>query len=390
MRDDHTTPPAGIPAPTPGDEQALRSLLTGAVEGLRPADGALERLRHAVPARRARKRRALVGATAAALLVGTGIPTALHLSAEHGATADHSTMAGHGTAQGGRTGGPSDPQQYGAGGAAQPGPTPSAQPVQEVGGTTGRPTPGASGSPSGAASAGPADGTATAGATGGTGGAGSGPRPPFAAAPGLPECTAGQLGVAGSTRAPEADGRVYGSFKVTNVSAKGCRVTGPDTVTAVSVPAGPPPAPAASGITVAGHTAGDPATGLLPDPSSEAPTLFLQPNTGYEVRFAWVPPAQSCATGASAQPSAKPQQGETGRTEQAPAQPPATGATEDGQAGVPAKDEGAAKSPEPVAAVEVSHTPGTPVAGAPVTQATIPAACGGTLYRTGLIAPAVP
>ncbi|UQX05293.1 hypothetical protein [Streptomyces sp. RerS4] len=386
MRDDHKNPPGRLAEPTFGDEQALRGLLAGAVRGLEPSDGALERLRHAVPARRARKRQALVAGAAAVLLAGTVIPAALHLSADHDASSDHSTVAGHGRAQGGRSGGPSDPQQNGAGGSAQPRPSRSTDRQPSTGGTGTQPSPSAAGSPSGSATtAGPSGTGATAGTTGG---AGHGPLPPAGAAPGVPKCTADQLGVAGSARAPERDGRVYGSFKVTNVSAKGCLVSGPDTVTAVTVPAGPPPAPAASGVPVAGHTAGDPATGLLPDPSVETPTLVLQPNTGYEVRFAWVPPQGSSCPSGSAGPTAKPEQGETSRTDQAPAEAPASGEAAGETAQVPPDDGGAAKVPESTG-VEVSHTPG---AGAPVTQTTIPTACGGTgtVYRTGLIAPAVP
>ncbi|MCZ0980185.1 hypothetical protein O1L60_17650 [Streptomyces diastatochromogenes] len=44
------------------DELALRRLFQDAVSGLEPSHGSLEHLRRAVPARRARKRQALVGA----------------------------------------------------------------------------------------------------------------------------------------------------------------------------------------------------------------------------------------------------------------------------------------------------------------------------------------
>ncbi|MEU7607087.1 hypothetical protein AB0B44_40650, partial [Streptomyces sp. NPDC041003] len=50
MMDDHTQPGGA------SEEEALRGLFHGAVEGLQPSADALERLRHAVPARRARKR----------------------------------------------------------------------------------------------------------------------------------------------------------------------------------------------------------------------------------------------------------------------------------------------------------------------------------------------
>ncbi|MEU3725819.1 hypothetical protein, partial [Streptomyces sp. NPDC031705] len=324
MRDDHRNPP-GPAATATADEQALRSLLAGAVQGLEPCEGALERLRHAVPARRARKRQALLVTAAAALLAGTAVPAALHLGSDEGTAAGHSAMAGHGESQGGKPGDPSDPRQNGSDAVAGPGPSTSAGQGRQPGGGE-RPSPGASGSPYADAVAGP---SSTAGVP--VGGAGRGPLPPLGAAAGVPGCTADQLGVSGSARAPETDGKVYGSFKVTNVSARGCTVTGPDTVTAAPVaPPGPPPAPAAAPpVTVADHTAGDPASALLPDPSAEAPVVVLQPNSAYEVRFAWVPSGQSCPA-ATPTPSPKPRQ-DGGAAAQ-----PATGAqggTADGTAG---------------------------------------------------------
>ncbi|MGO4461524.1 hypothetical protein AB4039_30155 [Streptomyces sp. M-16] len=386
MRDDHENP-LGPAAPGTGDEQVLRSLLTGAVQGLEPSEGALERLRHAVPVRRARKRRALVGAAAAALLAGTAVPAALHLGTDQGAAAGHSAMAGHGEAQGGKSGGPPDPHQNGSGDGTGTGPKP-AKPAgadQEAGGAGGTPSPQASGSPSGGTvTGGPSDAGAVAGTANG---AGHGP-PPVGAAPGVPGCTAGQLGVAGSARAPGPDGKVLGSFKVTNVSAKGCTVTGPDTLTAAAVPTGPPPAQSA-GVTVTGHTAGDPASGLLPDPSAETPVLFLEPNTAYEVRFAWVPSGASCPPPPG--PSAKPQQGDAAR-------PAGTGTATGASAAAQGGDgtaAAAAPGPDPQTGgtdtrqggVAVSHTPAT---GDPVTRTTIPEACGGTVYRTGILPQATP
>ncbi|MET9604800.1 hypothetical protein ABZZ17_06990 [Streptomyces sp. NPDC006512] len=381
MTDDRNnrTDPAGQAGPA-GEEQALRSLLAGAVQGLEPAEGALERLRHAVPARRARKRQALVAAAAAALLAGTAIPAALHLGGEQGTTTDRPAMAGHGEAQKGKSGDPSEPRHNGAGAGAQPESTRSVGQAPQDG-TGDRPAPQAGGSPSGGVTAGP-DGTgATAGATTGTG-PGPAQQPPVAA-PGAPACTGEQLGVRGSARAPESDGKVYGSFQVTNVSARGCTVTGPDTVTAASLATTPPAQGPA--VAVTSHTEGDPASGLLPDPSAETPMVVLQPNAAYEVRFAWVPSAQSCPA-ATPGPSAKPaEQG-------GPAQAPAGAADQErAAAGTDAAVDplSGTTAPDP-AGVEVSHTPGTPVAGAPVTQTTIPAACGGTVYRTGIIPQAAP
>ncbi|MFJ8213821.1 hypothetical protein [Streptomyces sp. NPDC096033] len=379
MRDDHKNPP-GPAAPATADEQVLRSLFAGAVQGLEPSEGALERLRHAVPARRARKRQTLVGAAVAVLLAGTGIPAAMHLGDEDegGTAAGHSAMAGHGEAQGTV---PGDPHHDGPAGGTRPQPARPPGKGQTAGGAGDRPSPQPGGSPSGGVSAGPSGSGAPTAALG------NGPQPPAGAAAAAPGCTGDQLGVAGSARAPEADGKVYGSFKVTNVSARGCMVTGPDTVTAASVPQGPPPAQP-RGVTVTGHTAGDPASGL-PDPSAEAPVLVLQPKQTYEVLFAWVPSSQSCPA-ATPGPTATPQQQGSvrqrpaGQSDGGPANTPAGGA-----AGAPAgagDTAGAVQrpaDPDP-AGVAVSHTPAT-APGAPVTETTIPQACGGTVYRTGLI-----
>lgn len=98
----------------------LRGLLHGAVAELTPSDGALERLRHAVPVRRARKRQAVIGAAAAVLLCGTAVPAAMRLTAAESTPGEHSAMAGHGTAAEGKPGGASDPHAAGAGEAPSP------------------------------------------------------------------------------------------------------------------------------------------------------------------------------------------------------------------------------------------------------------------------------
>ncbi|MFJ7205211.1 hypothetical protein ACIQWR_16915 [Streptomyces sp. NPDC098789] len=342
----------------PGDvvqEHELRGLLHGAVGGLTPSDGALERLRHAVPARRARKRQVVIGAAAAVLLCGTAVPTALHLTAAEGAPGDHSAMAGHGTAVDGDQEGPSDPRAAGGGAFAQPPQAPATGQGAAAGGPTSTPQPG----PSTQAVGGNGTGPATAGAA-----AGGGPLPP--AAPGAPGCAEAQLGVRATTGGAEADGKVYGSFRVTNVSVSGCTVTGADTVTAA------PASGAASGqapVTVLAHTAGDPATGL-PDPATETPGLVLQPSMGYEVRFAWVPDP-TCTTGA-AEPGGKPAQGANARMQGAG---PDTDAAAGGQPSTgPTPESGG------VALTHAVHP------GASTTRTTVPTKCAGTVYRTGVIA----
>ncbi|MFB7465099.1 hypothetical protein ACFCZ1_16645 [Streptomyces sp. NPDC056224] len=350
MMDDHT-PPAGA-----SEEQALRGLLRGAVEGLEPSEGALERLRCAVPARRTLKRQVCLGAAAVALLAGTAIPAALHMTAAEGAAGDHSAMAGHGEPGGKPAAVPSDPHQNGAG--AHPRATRSTPGTHDASGATGQPDPTAGGVPDGGVTAGPTGaGPAPV--------AGTGPQPP-ASAPAAPGCGAEQLGVVGSARAPRADGKVYGSFKVTNVSAQGCTVTGPDSMTAAAAPG--TAAGAGARVSVVGHTAGDPASGLLADPSAEAPVLVLQPNTAYEVQFAFVPSGEPCTASSQGTDTKPPGQsgdavGVSGTSADAPE--PRTDATAPAAAGV-----------------AVSHTP---QAGSPTTQTTIPEACTGTVYRTGPI-----
>ncbi|MEV7519395.1 hypothetical protein [Streptomyces sp. NPDC091371] len=349
MMDDHTVPGGA------SEEQALRSLLHGAVEGLEPSEGALERLRYAVPARRVLRRQVLIGAASFALLAGTAIPVAMHMTAGEGASADHSTMAGHGSASGDKPGiNPSDPHQNGSGATPRSSRSSGGGPVA---GATGQPN--AAGASSGGATAGPSGGAASAG-SGAAGGLAVGPLPPVAAG-GVPGCGAGQLGVVGSARVPEADGKVYGSFKVTNVSPRGCAVTGSDTVTAAGAATSQ-----GSAVPVVGHTAGDPASGLLPDPSAQAPVLMLSPNTAYEVRFAWVPSGEPCA--------------ET--TSGGGAKPPVDGVTSPGGTDTAGETQADAAPPAAPAGVSVSHTPST---GTPTTQTTIPQACGGTIYRTGPI-----
>ncbi|MFJ8011689.1 hypothetical protein [Streptomyces sp. NPDC096339] len=356
MMDDHTAPGGA------GEEQALRGLLRGAVEGLEPSEGALDRLRYAVPARRVLKRQVFIGAASVALLAGAAIPVALHLTSGEGTIPDHSTMAGHDSSSGGKPGiKPSDPHQNGSGATPKSTRPTGAGPV--AGGTTGQPSATAGASADGV-TVGPSGSAGSAGPVG-SGGVGGvlvrpGPLPPVAA-PALPGCGSAQLGVVGSARAPEADGKVYGSFKVTNVSAQGCAVTGPDTVTAAGSATG-----TGAAVPVVGHTAGDPASGLLPDPADQTTVLALPPNTAYEVRFAWVPSGEPC----------------TEATSGANPKPPADSVTAPGASNVTGQEQQGVTPAVAPTGVEVSHTPQP---GSPTTQTTIPQACGGTVYRTAPI-----
>ncbi|MDG4862885.1 hypothetical protein P8605_32580, partial [Streptomyces sp. T-3] len=87
------------------DELALRRMLRGAVQEIEPSDNALDHLRHAVPARRARKRQAVVGMAAAALFIGTAVPALVHVTNSNGSSDANPSVAGHGSEVPGVTGG---------------------------------------------------------------------------------------------------------------------------------------------------------------------------------------------------------------------------------------------------------------------------------------------
>jgi hypothetical protein len=326
------------------DEVALRRMLRGAVRDLAPSEGTLDHLHRAVPARRARRRQAVVGAAAAALLIGTAVPAFVHVAASDGPSTARPAIAGHGEQVQGGNGddiGPEEPgpraveptEREREGGVGEAGPTPS-------------PTKGEGSDP---------DGTVT-------GEASDSPSPDFAA---LPVCDPSQLGVASaSTDAPGADGTVYGSFKIANVSARTCAVSSNGTVGVTAIGAADP-----LRIGVVQHATGDAAPGL-PDPSQEPGTVLLKPAMAYEVRFAWVPTDTCPTVGPSPSPT--------------PSADGAGGSVGEGadQSGVEAQtlraDGGTAEG-----SVAVTHTPQT---GAPTAETKIPNACAGTVYRTGVLA----
>ncbi|MDQ1009404.1 hypothetical protein QFZ82_003889 [Streptomyces sp. V4I23] len=326
-----------------GDEEALRRMLHGVVEDLEPSEGALDHLRRAVPARRARKRQALVGAAAAVLLIGTAVPAFVHVANSGGVDQANPVNAGHGEqAQGGTgnepgaTGGDKDPLAPSKGAGQDPevkDPT-SAAPGEQPGGGAGD---GASGEPV----------------------------PPGSAGDTVPVCGGADLGVlSAETNPPDPDGKVYGTFRVANVSASDCTVGGGGAV--VFQTAG---AADQARINVVAHTSGD-AAGGLPDPSAEQASLLLKPSSAYEVKFAWVP-SDTCPSTASPDPS--PTDGGsagTGTSE-------GTSAENNTETQL-ASEDGATQD----GSVTVTHIA---EAGSPNAQATITNACAGTIYRTGLL-----
>ncbi|MEU7070811.1 hypothetical protein AB0B30_07810 [Streptomyces narbonensis] len=363
-----------------GDELALRRLLHGAVAGLEPTAGSLDHLRRAVPARRARKRQAVVGAAAAAVLIGTAVPAFVHVANSGGVTAANPVNAGHGQEAQGGTGAETGIE----GGKTSQSPASHVSPSQgTVDGATGKPQQ-------------PGSGTST-----------QGPQATLNPLPGdAPQCEPGQLGVSSTqTSGPDGSGSVYGTFRVANVSGKSCVVDGSGIVSFEARGAADP-----GRISVVRHTAGD-GSGL-PDPAQEATVLLLKPSGSYEVRFAWLPSETCPTTGGTptAEPTPTAPTTQPTPTEPPPTVPPTTppptttppttepatqdpgggtGGTDTGT-GTEAEAEGGA-APQLLRAdgvpadgsVSVSHTaePGGPVA-----VATVPNACAGTIYRTGILA----
>lgn len=332
------------------DEAVLRAMMHRAVGEMEPSDGTLEHLRRAVPARRARKRQAVVGVAAAALFLGTAVPALVHVSNSTGPGADPSVAGNASQAQGGASQG-KDPAG-GQSGIAGSGDTAEGKEKADP-----KETPG--GKESGAA----------------TGSAPSGV--PSASSPAdVPACGPGSLGPAvASSAAPDSTGVVYGSFRVTNVSSDGCTVTGPGNVVTASLGAAD-----AGRIGTARHAAGDAAAGL-PDPSLEAASLTLAPGAAYEVQFAWVP-SETCPTtggtngGSTGGPSPDPSP--TGDTTAAGGASAGGGGGEAGPTTQLITEDGPAEG-----SVSVTYSP---QGGSGSATATVSNACVGTVYWTGLLA----
>ncbi|WP_241826856.1 hypothetical protein [Streptomyces graminilatus] len=339
------------------DELALRAMLHQAVGGIQPTDAALDHLRRAVPARRARKRHAAIGMAAAALFIGTAVPALVHVSNVADSKTDPSVIAGHGS-----------PSQEGKDSGDDPD------------GGEGNAGSGGSGTVKDRPSASPSDGKAGPGGKSGGGGGGSvtGGSGPANDAGMTPACDAAQLGSAtGSVGAPDAGGAVYGTFRVVNVSSASCSVGGSGTVSLLAQGAADQ-----SKLATADHTEGDAAAGL-PAPSASVSGLVLAPGAAYTVKFAWVP-AETCPTvgtptdgGATGGPTESP----TPTPSDTPGPPAATSSTggDTGAAPQLVTEDGATAD----GSVAVSYTA---EAGSPTVTATVPNACAGTVYRTGVLA----
>ncbi|HEY3480875.1 MAG TPA: hypothetical protein VGL02_18430, partial [Streptomyces sp.] len=175
------------------DESALRAMMRDAVRDIEASPDALDHLRRAIPARRQHRRQALAGAAAALVLAGMSVPALIRAAGTSGsANASPANVASsHAPAPGedGHTdtwpGDPSYAPSSGPGGI----------------GTTPRPPTGSS------VSTEPATPTGTTTAI-------------------APDCSSAQLGEGASKAgAPDAAGRVYGWFRVANVSTTSCTIT---------------------------------------------------------------------------------------------------------------------------------------------------------------------
>ncbi|MFD7492597.1 hypothetical protein ACFV8T_09295 [Streptomyces sp. NPDC059832] len=337
------------------DEVALRRMLRGAVRNIEPTDGTLDHLQRAVPVRRAKRRQAVVGLAAAALLIGTAVPAFVHVANSDGSNTANPAIAGHGEqAQGGN----------GSDTGSQPG-------DKNSGGNADGQADGGRSQPTSTSS--PSDSRGQ-GADGNLSGGGAGPTNPAMAS--MPICDPEQLGVASAeTGAAGADGTVYGTFRIANVSGTDCSVSGSGSVGFQAIGAADP-----ARIAVVQHTAGDAAAGL-PDPSQEQGTVLLKPSMAYEVKFAWVPKDTCPTVGSSPSPSPT---DDAGGASGATAAGTGTGSG-DGTAETVtqfgSEDGGGTQD----GSVAVMHTP---EAGAPVAETKIANACSGTIYRTGVLAPA--
>ncbi|MFF8367304.1 hypothetical protein ACF05W_00470 [Streptomyces lydicus] len=339
-----------------GGEDDLRRLLQSRVGDLEPAPDALDQLRRAVPARRQRRRHALVGAAAALLLGGTSIPAMVHVAnLADGAPDRAANAASSQRAQDGAEGAHGE-------GTEQAGPRP----------------PGKDGTKPGADEPAGKGKTTDKNSAGHGAGAGT-PAPDETMDVTSPACSRDQLGQGtGTVRPADSAGRVYGSFRVVNTSAAACSVEGGGTVGVVAQGSTNP-----DRIHVVDHTSGDEATGL-PDPATTPDKLVLKPGEAYEVQFAWIPESGGGTTGCvSPGPSPTPEPTkDAGQSPDAGATTAGDGGGGGGQAG---GDEGTAGGGGAASGgIVLSHTPeaGEPAAA----DAKVPDACAGTVYRTEALA----
>ncbi|WP_051966908.1 hypothetical protein [Kitasatospora mediocidica] len=311
------------------EEQMLRALLHRAVDGLQPTPDALPRIRRAVPARRARRRQAWTSAGLAAAVLAVAVPTLQSLG---GLQLSDGSAAGPGTVRPSEERGGSGPASKGR-----------------------RPLPGLP--RTGAADDGDATSASTPPPIAGASALSAPGSGPSGAVPAAPDCAAADLGRASAlVGTPDATGRRYGLFTVSNVSGRACLLTDPGTLT-VSGGAGP--------VTVLVHTLGDPAD-ALPDPATLPGRLLLPVAASYQLSFAWVPTAlcQPGGASSSAAPTAGPSPSAsldpTAGASPGAGQPGATGSTggPGAQGGSPSRPAGAVPAAESGGPGSADESPG--------------------------------
>lgn len=325
------------------DELALRRMMRQAVQEIEPSERSLDHLRQAVPARRARKRQAVVGLAAAALFIGTAVPALVHVTNARGEADDRPAIAGSSQESQGGSG-----KSKGAEGAAKdPGKRPDKSKSKDKKDKKGK-----------------KEGKGKDGSGGG--GTGS-PDPATSEAATSPACSAAQLAATGGAGTGDGKSPVYGSFRVSNISDSSCTVESAGAVAVTAQGAADP-----ARVTVVDHTAGD-AASELPDPSTEASPLVLRPGSAYEVRFAWVP-SDSCPTdGGGGEPTPDPTPSEGGGATGSP-----DSGTPEGTEPQLVRSDGGVKDGSVVVSL-------TAEAGAPSAGTTVANACAGTVYRTGIL-----
>ncbi|MEI5098686.1 hypothetical protein RB200_08465 [Streptomyces sp. PmtG] len=238
-----------------------------------------------MPARRARKRQAFVGAAAVVLFAATAVPALVHVTRSSGDSDARPSIVGAGSnqhSQGGSSEGKGESKPHKGGKDEK-----DKKSDKKDKGKKDEKDKGGKGKDK-------------KGESGATGGAEPGSEDTDAAS--SPACDASQLDAAGSVGPNEAGGRVYGTFRVANVSGSSCTVDSAGAVAATAQGAASP-----SDVNVVDHTAGD-GSGL-PDPALETSSLVLQPGAAYEVRFAWVPSAECPADGGEPTPNPSPSEG---------------------------------------------------------------------------------
>ncbi|QTD99924.1 hypothetical protein S1361_21485 [Streptomyces cyanogenus] len=331
------------------DELALRRLLHSAVDDIEPRTGTLDHLRRAVPARRARKRQAVVGMAAAALFIGTAVPALVHVS-RSGGTDPNTAMAGQSSQEQGGTGHGKD--VGGDKGGKKDGPGTTVKPDKEPGKSDEKSDKG-----------------------GHDGGSAGGANPSATRASGVPLCTPTQLGSAtGTVNAPDTAGVVYGTFRVTNISGSACTLGGPGVVTPTAQGAADP-----AKVFGARHVAGD-AAASLPDPSLEVSSLVLQPGAAYEEKFAFVPSETCPTTGGSG--TGGPDPSEPSPDPSPTQEASASGGTTDTGGSAGTTTQLAAEDGPADGSIAVTHTA---QGGAASATAVVPGACAGTVYYTGVL-----